>query len=72
MFRIAGALLFGFTCLAADFPPPVEHTFTIHDFKFHDGETLPELTLHYYTIGQARESLQFAQAQRGSASPSEP
>ena len=25
-----------------------------------------------YTIGQARESLQFAQAQRGSASPSEP
>jgi homoserine O-acetyltransferase len=54
MFRIAGALLFGFTCLAADFPPPVEHTFTIHDFKFHDGETLPELNLHYYTIGQAR------------------
>jgi len=56
MFRIAGALLFAFTCLAADFPQPVEHTFTIHDFKFHDGETLPELTLHYYTIGQARSN----------------
>jgi len=54
MLRIAAALLFSFACLAAEFPKPVEHTFTIRDFKFHDGETLPELTLHYYTIGQAR------------------
>ncbi len=54
MLRIAAALLFSFAGLAAEFPKPVEHTFTIHDFKFHDGETLPELKLHYYTIGQAQ------------------
>ncbi len=54
MLRIAAALLFAAAGFAADFPAPVEHTFTIRDFKFHDGETLPELTLHYYTIGQAR------------------
>ena len=56
MFRFAGAIFFAAVCLAADFPPPVEHNFTIRDFKFHDGETLPELRLHYYTIGQARSN----------------
>src|SRR5579863_983295 len=25
--------------------------FVIHDFKFRSGETLPELNLHYYTLG---------------------
>jgi homoserine O-acetyltransferase len=56
MLRIAAVLLLSFAGFAADFPQPVEHTFTIRDFKFHDGETLPELTLHYYTIGQARSN----------------
>jgi homoserine O-acetyltransferase len=56
MFRIAGAIFFAAACLAADFPQPVEHNFTIRDFKFDDGEVLPELTLHYYTIGQARSN----------------
>jgi homoserine O-acetyltransferase len=54
MLRIAAALLVSFTGFAAEFPQPVEHDFTIRDFKFHDGESLPELRLHYYTIGQAR------------------
>ncbi len=39
-------------CSAADFPAAVEGDFTIRDFKFHDGESLPELKLHYYTIGK--------------------
>jgi homoserine O-acetyltransferase len=36
---------------AADYPDPVEGDFTIHDFHFHDGETLAELKLHYTTVG---------------------
>src|SRR5271157_252623 len=36
---------------AADYPAPQEGTFTVHDFHFHDGETLPELRLHYATLG---------------------
>ncbi|MCG6987220.1 MAG: alpha/beta fold hydrolase [Gemmatimonadetes bacterium] len=28
--------------------------FVIHDFKFEDGETLPELRLHYRTLGRPR------------------
>ncbi|HLH39171.1 MAG TPA: alpha/beta fold hydrolase [Bryobacteraceae bacterium] len=36
---------------AAPFPAAVEGDYTIHNFKFHDGETLADLRLHYYTIG---------------------
>jgi homoserine O-acetyltransferase/O-succinyltransferase len=34
-----------------NYPPPVEGTYTIKDFRFHSGETLPELKLQYLTIG---------------------
>src|SRR6185295_682250 len=34
-----------------NYPPPVEGDYTIKDFKFRSGETLPELNLHYSTIG---------------------
>ena len=37
---------------AADYPAPVEGDYVIHDFKFTSGETLPELKIHYRTIGQ--------------------
>jgi homoserine O-acetyltransferase/O-succinyltransferase len=37
---------------AAEYPKPVEGDYTIRDFHFHDGESLAELKLHYYTIGQ--------------------
>ena len=30
---------------------PAEHDFTLTDFRFENGETLPELKLHYRTIG---------------------
>lgn len=39
---------------AAGYPPPQEGDFTIRDFHFHSGETLPELKLHYRTIGKPR------------------
>jgi homoserine O-acetyltransferase len=38
--------------LAADYPTPTEDEFTIRDFKFQSGETLPELRLHYRTLGK--------------------
>lgn len=37
---------------AASYPAPVEGDFTIRDFKFADGEVLPELRLHYRTAGK--------------------
>ncbi len=48
-------LVFALTilCRAADYPAPVEGDFTIRNFPFHSGETLPELRLHYATIGNA-------------------
>src|ERR1700704_2787957 len=36
---------------AADYPPPTEGDYSIRDFKFASGETLPELRIHYLTIG---------------------
>jgi homoserine O-acetyltransferase/O-succinyltransferase len=45
------ALFAALTCSAAPFPAAVEGDYTIHNFKFHDGETLAELRLHYYAIG---------------------
>jgi homoserine O-acetyltransferase/O-succinyltransferase len=33
-------------------PEPAQGGFVIHDFHFADGETLPELKLHYYTFGR--------------------
>jgi len=43
---------------AATFPAPVEGTYTIPNFKFDDGETLPELRIHYYTVGTLRTDAQ--------------
>ena len=37
---------------AADYPPAVEADYTIHNFKFASGETLPELRIHYRTFGK--------------------
>jgi homoserine O-acetyltransferase/O-succinyltransferase len=37
--------------LAADYPAPHEGSWIMPDFRFHNGETLPELRLHYRTVG---------------------
>src|SRR5437764_4578637 len=34
-----------------NYPTPVEGDYVIRDFRFQSGETLPELKLHYTTIG---------------------
>ena len=36
---------------AQTWPAPQEGDFVIHDFHFQSGETLPEVRLHYYTLG---------------------
>ena len=43
---------------AADYPAPVEGDYAIRDFKFASGETLPELRIHYRTIGKAEKDAQ--------------
>jgi homoserine O-acetyltransferase len=44
--------LISFSTFAADYPAPKEADWIAHDFKFHTGEVLPELRLHYTTIGE--------------------
>ena len=36
---------------AANYPTPVEGDWVVRDFRFHTGEVLPELRLHYTTVG---------------------
>jgi len=43
---------------AVDYPALVEADYTIRDFKFTSGETLPELRLHYRTIGKQEKDAQ--------------
>ena len=43
---------------AADYPTPTERDYTIRDFKFTSGETLPELRLHYRTLGKPEKDAQ--------------
>src|SRR5215472_2511170 len=37
--------------LTADYPAPKDGTFVVKDFQFKSGEKLPEVKLHYYTLG---------------------
>src|SRR5467141_2017291 len=43
---------------AVDYPAPTEGDYTIRDFKFTSGETLPELRLHYRTLGTPQKDAQ--------------
>src|SRR5687768_7903528 len=47
----AGLFLCAFAAAAADFPGRREGAWVVKDFRFHTGEVLPELRLHYTTIG---------------------
>jgi homoserine O-acetyltransferase len=50
----AFAVILAMTSLAAqaaDYPAPTQGEWIAKDFKFHTGETMPELRLHYTTIG---------------------
>ena len=51
---IMWSLIFTLTSLpglAADYPAPQEGSWVVRDFRFHTGEVLPELRLHYTTVG---------------------
>ena len=59
--RIFALLLSIFAAIfasGADYPAPVEGDYTIRDFKFTSGETLPELYLHYRTLGKPQKNAQ--------------
>jgi homoserine O-acetyltransferase/O-succinyltransferase len=42
----------GITATAADFPKPIEADVILKEFKFDSGQTLPELKVHYRTLGR--------------------
>ena len=48
---ILALALFGLPALSADYPAPTEGAWLVRDFRFHTGEVLPELRLHYTTVG---------------------
>src|SRR5688572_29576153 len=48
---IAVLLLLAASPLSAQSPAPREGDWMVRDFRFHTGETLPELRLHYTTVG---------------------
>ena len=52
LFALVGALL------AAEYPAPTERDYVVRDFKFASGETLPELRLHYRTLGKPEKDTQ--------------
>ena len=47
-------LLASMPARAADYPEPTEGNFSLRDFRFASGEVLPELRIHYRTLGSAR------------------
>jgi homoserine O-acetyltransferase len=40
---------------AAEYPEPVEGDFVLRNFRFASGQVLPELRIHYRTLGTARK-----------------
>jgi len=56
MMRHPAVLLFSVflaaTARAAEYPAPNDDYFIAHNFKFTSGETMPELHLHYRTLGK--------------------
>jgi len=52
--RVIGPLILALATLpslATEYPAPKEGTWVVRDFRFHTGEVLPELQLHYTTVG---------------------
>ena len=48
----AALALTSFSAIAADYPAPKQGSWIAKDFKFHTGDTMPELRLHYTTVGE--------------------
>jgi homoserine O-acetyltransferase len=55
MARLIGVLILTLLCggaSAADYPAPKHDEWIARDFRFHTGETLAEVRLHYVTVGE--------------------
>jgi homoserine O-acetyltransferase len=55
LFKMISVLAFvlpSITSWAADYPAPSQGEWTARNFVFHTGEAMPEVKLHYTTIGQ--------------------
>ena len=55
LLRTVGVLAFvasSIVASAADYPTPRQGDWVARDFKFHTGEVLPEVRLHYTTVGE--------------------
>ena len=55
LFRTSAAIIFALTSFsvgAAEYPAPKQGDWVAQDFRFHTGEVMPELALHYTTIGE--------------------
>ena len=48
------AMVFALPAAAADYPAPQQGDWVARDFRFHTGETMPALKLHYTTIGDPK------------------
>jgi homoserine O-acetyltransferase/O-succinyltransferase len=48
----AALALTSISAMAADYPAPKQGSWIAKDFKFHTGDTMPELRLHYTTVGE--------------------
>src|ERR1700716_58665 len=44
--------LIALSAAAQNYPAPKEGTWIARDFRFHTGEVMPELRLHYVTVGE--------------------
>jgi homoserine O-acetyltransferase len=55
MFSLSMVLLAASLARAADYPPAAEDHFAVREFRFASGEVLPELRIHYRTIGVPRK-----------------
>jgi homoserine O-acetyltransferase len=58
IFALLGSTVAASIASAADYPAPTEGDYTIRDFKFQSGETLPELRIHYRTLGKPEKDAQ--------------
>jgi homoserine O-acetyltransferase len=51
---LLAVLLMSAGAMAADYPAPKQGEWIAKDFKFHTGEVMSELRLHYTTVGEPR------------------
>jgi homoserine O-acetyltransferase len=49
---LLASMLWAMAASAADYPSPKEGDWIARDFRFHTGESMAELTLHYTTVGE--------------------